>query len=84
MAVFCSTLISCFPGTLFTYFLNDFQMVPVALLVTFVFTFHISSISTISTLYVKNLPSFLITFLSTGIAISMNMHVILSQIVKSS
>jgi hypothetical protein len=30
------------------------------------------------------LPSFLITFLSTGIAISMNMHVILSQIVKSS
>jgi hypothetical protein len=24
MAVFCSSLISCFPGTLLRYFLNDF------------------------------------------------------------
>ena len=32
MAVFCSSLISCFPGMLLGYCLNDFGMVPVALL----------------------------------------------------
>ena len=32
MAVFCSSLTSCFPGMLLTYFLNDFEIVPVALL----------------------------------------------------
>ena len=31
MAVFCSPLTSCFPGMLLTYFLNDFEIVPVAL-----------------------------------------------------
>jgi len=30
MAVFCSSLTSCFPGMLLTYFLNDFEIVPVA------------------------------------------------------
>ena len=30
MAVFCSSLTSCFPGMLFTYFLNDFEIVPVS------------------------------------------------------
>jgi hypothetical protein len=30
MAVVCSSLISCFPGLLFRYCLNDFEMVPVA------------------------------------------------------
>ena len=30
MAVFCSFLTSCFPGVLLTYFLNDFEIVPVA------------------------------------------------------
>ena len=30
MAVFCSSLTSCFPGMLLTYFLNDFDIVPVA------------------------------------------------------
>jgi len=30
MAVFCSSLTSWFPGMLLTYFLNDFEMVPVA------------------------------------------------------
>ena len=43
MAVFCSSLITCFPGTLLRYFLNDFEMIPVALIITgitFVFTFH--------------------------------------------
>ena len=34
---------SCFPGTFFKYFLNDFEMVPVSLVfigIVFVFTFH--------------------------------------------
>ena len=30
MAVFCSSLTSCFSGMLLTYFLNDFEIVPVA------------------------------------------------------
>jgi hypothetical protein len=33
-AVFCSSLISCFPGTLLKYFLKDFEMVPVAPIIT--------------------------------------------------
>ena len=34
ITVFCSSLISCFPGTLLRYFLNDFEMVPVAPIIT--------------------------------------------------
>jgi hypothetical protein len=34
MAVFCNSLISCFPGTLLRYFLNYFEMVPVAPIIT--------------------------------------------------
>ena len=48
MAVFCSSLTSCFPGMLLTYFLNDFEIVPFAPIVTgitFVFTFHMRCIS---------------------------------------
>ena len=48
VAVFCSSLTSCFPGMLLTYFLNDFEIVPVAPIITgitFVFTFYMSSIS---------------------------------------
>jgi len=48
MAVFCSSLTSCFPSTLLTYFLNDFEIVPVASTITgitFVFTFHKHCIS---------------------------------------
>ena len=44
MSVFCSSLTSCFPGMLLTYFLNDFEIVPVAPIITgitFGFTFHI-------------------------------------------
>jgi len=43
MAVFCSSLTSCFSGMLLTYFLNDFEMVPVAPIIigsTFVFTYY--------------------------------------------
>ena len=31
---FCSSLISCFPGVLFRYCLSDFEMVPVAPIIT--------------------------------------------------
>jgi len=47
MAVFCSSLTSCFPGMLLTYFLNDFEIVPVAPIITgitFVFTLHMRCI----------------------------------------
>ena len=48
MAVFCSSLTSWFPGMLFTYFLNVFEIVPVSPIITgitFVFTFHMRCIS---------------------------------------
>jgi len=48
MAVFCSSLTWWFPGMLLTYILNDFEMVPVAPIITgitFVFTFHMRCIS---------------------------------------
>jgi membrane protein YdbS with pleckstrin-like domain len=43
MAVLCSSLIPCFPGMLLSYCLSDFEIVPVAPLITaiaFAFTFH--------------------------------------------
>ena len=43
MAVFCSSLTAWFPGMLLTYFLNVFEIVPVAPIITgitFGFTFH--------------------------------------------
>ena len=56
MAVFCSSLTSCFPGMLLTYFLNDFEIVPVTPIITgitFVFTFHMRCISIVRSLYIK-------------------------------
>ena len=50
MAVSCSSLTSRFPGMLLTYFLNDFEIVPVAPIITgitFLFTFHMRCISII-------------------------------------
>ena len=44
---FCSSLTSCFPGMLLTYFLNDIEIVPVGPIITgitFVFTFHMCCI----------------------------------------
>jgi len=43
MAVFYSSLISCFPDMLLRHFLSDFEMVPLAPIITgitFAFTFH--------------------------------------------
>ena len=81
MAVFCSSLTSCFPGMLLTYFLNDFEIVPVTPIITgitFVFTFHVCCISIVRSLYFRILlASFLITFLSSEIATSINIHVLL-------
>ena len=56
MAVFYSSLTSCFPGMLLTYFLNDFEIVPVASIITgitFVFTFHMCCISIVKSLYFR-------------------------------
>jgi hypothetical protein len=56
VAVFCSTSISCFPGMLLVYFPNDFQMVPVASIITginFGFTFHMHCIYVLRSLYFR-------------------------------
>jgi hypothetical protein len=56
MAVFCSSLTSWFPGMLLTYFLNYFEIVPLAPIITgitFVFTFHMRCISIVRSLYFR-------------------------------
>ena len=61
MAVFCSSLISCFPVMFVRYFLNDFEMVPVSPIitgVTFVFTFHMRCISVVRSLYFRIFSAF--------------------------
>ena len=64
---------------LLTYFLNDFEIVPVAPIITgitFVFTFHMRCISNVRSLYfIIFSASFLITFLYPEIATSVNIHV---------
>jgi hypothetical protein len=50
VAVLYSSLLSCFPLILLWYFLNYFEMVPVACIIhciTFVFAFHMRSFSII-------------------------------------
>jgi hypothetical protein len=85
MAVICSSLISWFPGMLPVYFLNDFEMVPVASIITaitFVFTFHMRFISIVSSLYFRIFfASYLITFMFPGIATSINIQVIIIIII---
>ena len=89
MAVFCSSFTSCFPGMLLTYFLNDSEIVPVAPIITgitFDFTFQMRSVSIIKSLYFRIFSaSFIITFLSPEIAMSINTHVpfSLSRIIMS-
>ena len=54
MAVFCSSLISCFPCTLLRYCPSDFDMVPFTPIITgitFVFTFHMHC-SSVSRFYI--------------------------------
>jgi len=74
---------------LLTYFLNDFEMVPVAPIITgitFVFTFYMRCISIVRSLYFLIFSaSLLITFLSPEAATSINIHVLfsLSRIIMS-
>ena len=79
VAVFCSSLTSCFPGMLLMYVLNDFEIVPVATIITgitFVFTFHMRCIYIVKSLDFKIFSaSFLITFMSPEITSSINIHV---------
>ena len=81
MAVFCRSLTSRFPGMSLMYFLSDMEMVPVAPIITgitLVFTFHMHCISIVRSLYFKIFPaSFLITFLSPGIATSIIIIIII-------
>ena len=64
---------------LLMYFLNDFEMVPLAPIstgITLVFTFHMRCIFIAKTLYFKIFSaSFLFTFLSPEIATPINMQV---------
>ena len=56
MSVFWSSLTSCFPGMLLTYFLNYFEIVPVPPIITgitFVCTFHMRCISVVRSLYFR-------------------------------
>ena len=86
---FCSSLISCFPDMLLRYRLSDCEMVPVAPIITgitFAFTFHMRWECIMMSLYFKPFStSFLITFLSPGIATSIIMHIpcLLSRITMS-
>jgi hypothetical protein len=63
---------------LLTYFLNDFEIVPVAPIITGItlaLIFHMPCISIVRSLYFKIFSAyFLITFLSPEIATSNNMH----------
>ena len=72
MAVFCNSLTSWFPSMLLTYFLNVFEIVPVAPIFTgiaFVSTFYMRCVSIVRSLYFRIFSaSFLITFLSPEIA----------------
>jgi len=79
MAVFCSSFTSCFLGMLLTYFLNDFETVPVAPIITditFVFYIPHGLYFYCKSLYFRIFSaSFLIIFLSPEIATSINIHV---------
>ena len=56
VAVFWNSFTSCFPGMLLMYFLNDFEIVPLAPIITgitFVFTFHMHCISIVRSSYFR-------------------------------
>ena len=91
MAVFRSSLTSCFPGMLIRYCLSDSEMLAVVFVnttgITFAFTFHMCWIYIMRSLYFKIFSAaFLKTYLSPEIATSINIHVpfLLSLVMKSS
>ena len=67
MAVFCSSLISCFPVMLLMYFLNEFEMVPVVPIITditFVVTFPLRCVSIVRFVHYRIFSTyFIITLL---------------------
>ena len=66
---FCNSLITCFPGTLLRYCLSDFEMVPVAPIITgIIFYFHIPHALNLlmSSLYFKNLLNFSLDHISVS------------------
>ena len=79
MIVFFSSLMSCFPGMLLRYFLDDFEVVSVTHVIpgiTFAFIFHMRSISVVGFLYLSIFSdSLLITFLFPEITTSINARV---------
>ena len=79
MALLCSSFMSCLPGMLLRYFMNDLQVVSAAHIITgitFVFTFHIRSISVVRSLCFKVfVASALITSLCPETARFGNLHV---------
>ena len=69
MAVFCGSFTSCFPGMLLMYFLNDYEIVPVAPIITgitFVFTFHMRCISVVRSLYFRIFSASLFNHISVS------------------
>ena len=62
MAVFCTSLISCFPHMFLRYFLYDCTTIPVSLIITgttFVITFYMRSISIVRPSYCEIFSAFL-------------------------
>ena len=66
VALFCTSLILCFPGMLLRYFLSDFKMVQfyfITIGITLVFTFNMRNIFIARYLYFRIFSaSFLMTF----------------------
>ena len=85
MAVFCSSLISCFPGMLLRYFLDDFEIVPAVSIIadiTSVLTFHMRCISIVRSLYFRIFSaSFFIIFLFPEFATLACIFIIIMSVV---
>ena len=65
VAVFCSSLISCFPGMLIRYSLNELEMVPTAPVITditFGFILHMHCVSIVTSLYFRIFSASFILF----------------------
>ena len=80
MAVFCSSLTSWSSGMLLTYFLNDFEIVPVAPIITGItldFTFHMRCISIIIIIIITIMHNFFV-ICTTSRPFHLTLHVLLS------
>ena len=71
MAVVCSSLMSCFPGMLLRYCLNDSEMIPFVpfIIITFVVACHVHCISVVRALWLL------------GVEMSINRHVVVAAAV---